>query len=91
MTVKKLHFEAAAQYRMSQEDLEKGRYGEEIGRMQYAEILVKQALGAVKSGMSDAVISDLKVGKGSLDLTGISLAYFMTKPDSRYKPYWHLL
>ncbi len=61
MTIKKLHFEAAAHYRMSQEDLEKGRYGEEIGRMRYAETLVKQALASVKSGMSDAVVSDLKV------------------------------
>ena len=56
-----MHFEAAAQYRLSQEDLEKSRYGEEIARLRVAEGLVKKGLDVNKKGVSDAVISDLKV------------------------------
>lgn len=56
-----MHFEAAAQYRLSQESLEKGRYGEEIARLKVAEGLAKKGLDAGKRGVGDAVVSDLKV------------------------------
>lgn len=55
-----MHFEAAAQYRLSQEDFEKSRYGEEIGRLKVAEGLAKKGLDA-KKGVAEAVITDLKV------------------------------
>lgn len=57
-----MHFEAAAQFRLSQEDLEKGRYGEEIGRLKVAEGLAKKGLDAARKGVADSVVSDLKVG-----------------------------
>ncbi|WWC90377.1 pH-response regulator protein palA/RIM20 [Kwoniella dendrophila CBS 6074] len=60
ITVKQSHFEAAAQYRLSQEDLEKSRYGEEIARLRVAEGLTKKGLDAGKKGVADSVISDLK-------------------------------
>ncbi|WWC71251.1 pH-response regulator protein palA/RIM20 [Kwoniella pini CBS 10737] len=60
ITVKQNHFEAAAQYRLSQEDLEKSRYGEEIARLRVAEGLAKKGLEAGKKGVADSVISDLK-------------------------------
>ncbi|GHJ85349.1 hypothetical protein NliqN6_1751 [Naganishia liquefaciens] len=60
VTVKRYHFDAAAQYRLSMDDLEKGRYGEEIARLQQAESLAKKALEAVKPGLGGAVTSDLK-------------------------------
>jgi programmed cell death 6-interacting protein len=56
-----MHFEAAAQYRLSQDDLEKSRYGEEIARLRVAEGLAKKGLDVGKKGVSDAVISDLRV------------------------------
>lgn len=56
-----MHFEAAAQYRLSQEDLEKSRYGEEIARLRAAEGLAKKGLDTGKKGVADAVVSDLKV------------------------------
>ena len=55
-----MHFEAAAQYRLSQEDLEKSRYGHEIGRLKVAEGLAKKGLDA-KKGVAEAVVADLKV------------------------------
>lgn len=55
-----MHFEAAAQYRLSQEDLEKSRYGEEIGRLKVAEGLAKKGLDARK-GVAEAVVADLRV------------------------------
>ena len=61
ITIKQMHFEAAAQYRLSQEDLEKNRYGEEIARLRVAEGLAKKGLDMSKSGVADAVIQDLKV------------------------------
>ncbi|ORY32117.1 BRO1-like domain-domain-containing protein [Naematelia encephala] len=60
VTVKQMHFEAAAQYRLSQEDLEKGRYGEEIARLKVADAAAKKGLDAGKRGVADSVISDLK-------------------------------
>jgi programmed cell death 6-interacting protein len=59
--VKQLHFEAAAQYRLSQEDLEKSRYGEEIARLRVAEGLTKKGLDAGKKGVADSVVSETKV------------------------------
>jgi len=61
MTVKSMHFEAAAQYRLSQEDLEKNRYGSEISRLRVAEGLAKKGLDAGKRGVVDSVVADLKV------------------------------
>lgn len=61
MTVKSMHFEAAAQFRLSQEDLEKNRYGDEIARLRVAEGLAKKGLDIGKKGVSDSVIQDLKV------------------------------
>ncbi|KAJ9095781.1 hypothetical protein QFC20_006576 [Naganishia adeliensis] len=66
VTVKRYHFEAAAQYRLSMDDLEKGRYGEEIARLQLAETMAKKALDAVKPGLGGAVTSDLKSLQGIL-------------------------
>ncbi|KAJ9125522.1 hypothetical protein QFC22_000483 [Naganishia vaughanmartiniae] len=66
VTVKRYHFEAAAQYRLSMDDLEKGRYGDEIARLQLAETLAKKALDAVKPGLSTAVSSDLRSLQGIL-------------------------
>jgi hypothetical protein len=57
-----MHFEAAAQYRLSQEDLEKSRYGEEIARLRVAEACAKKGLDTGKRGVADAVIADLRVG-----------------------------
>lgn len=57
-----MHFEAAAQFRLSQEDLEKSRYGEEIGRLKVAESLAKKGVDAARKGVADSVVSDLKVG-----------------------------
>ena len=59
--MKQLHFEAAAQYRLSQEDLEKSRYGEEIARLKVAEACAKKGLDTGKRGVADAVIADLRV------------------------------
>jgi hypothetical protein len=61
ITVKQLHFEAAAQYRLSQEDLEKSRYGEEIARLKVAEACAKKGLDTGKRGVANSVIEDLKV------------------------------
>jgi programmed cell death 6-interacting protein len=65
ITVKQLHFEAAAQYRLSQEDLEKSRYGEEIARLKVAEACAKKGLDTGKRGVADAVIADLRVRPSS--------------------------
>ena len=56
-----MHFEAAAQYRLSQDDLESRRYGNEIARLRVAEGLAKKGLDAGKKGVADSVSSDLKV------------------------------
>jgi programmed cell death 6-interacting protein len=61
ITVKQMHFEAAAQYRLSQDDLDKSRYGEEIARLRVAESLAKKGLDTGKRGVADAVVADLRV------------------------------
>ncbi|WWD19366.1 pH-response regulator protein palA/RIM20 [Kwoniella shandongensis] len=66
ITVKQMHFEAAAQYRLSQEDLEKSKYGEEIARLRVAEGLAKKGLDAGRKGVADAVVSDLKNLQGAV-------------------------
>lgn len=59
--MKQLHFEAAAQYRLSQEELEKSRYGEEIARLRVAEGLTKKGIDAGRRGVADSVLSETKV------------------------------
>jgi programmed cell death 6-interacting protein len=66
MTIKQIHFEAAAQWRMSREELNKGKYGEEIARLKLAESLAKKGLSAAK-GVADAVAGDLRVRWTCLD------------------------
>ncbi len=56
-----MHFEAAAQYRLSQEELEKSRYGDVVARLKVAEGLAKKGLDAGKKGVADSVTSDLRV------------------------------
>jgi hypothetical protein len=72
MTVKSNHFEAAAQYRMSQDDLERNKYGSEIGRLRVAEGLAKKGLDAGKRGVPESVVADLKVNcaDSRTELTG---------------------
>lgn len=60
MTVKQIHFEAAAQWRMSREDLNKGKHGEEIARLKVADGLAKKGLSSTK-GVAEAVVGDLRV------------------------------
>ncbi|ODN73147.1 pH-response regulator protein palA/RIM20 [Cryptococcus amylolentus CBS 6039] len=60
ITTKQMHFEAAAQFRLSQDDLEKSRYGEEIARLRVAESLAKKGLDATKRGVTESVTTDLK-------------------------------
>lgn len=60
-----MHFEAAAQYRLSQEDFEKSRYGEEIARLRVAEGLTKKGIDAGKKGVAESVVSETKVSIGS--------------------------
>ena len=61
ITVKQMHFEAAAQYRMSQDALHRSKYGEEIARLRVAEGLAKKGVDASRRGVAEAVVSDLKV------------------------------
>ncbi|EJT53233.1 hypothetical protein A1Q1_07157 [Trichosporon asahii var. asahii CBS 2479] len=63
------HFEAAAQYRLSRDDNEKAKYGEEIGRLRVAETLAKKGLDAGRKGVSDNVMSDLKQLQGVVKST----------------------
>lgn len=58
--MKQHHFEAAAQYRMSKEDVNKARYGVEISRLRVAEGLVKKGLSNTR-GVAESVVSDMKV------------------------------
>jgi programmed cell death 6-interacting protein len=58
--MKQLHFGAAAQYRMSKEDVNKSRYGVEISRLRVAEGLAKKGLSNTR-GVADSVVSDLRV------------------------------
>lgn len=67
--MKQCHFEAAAQYRLSRDDNEKAKYGEEIGRLRVAETLAKKGLDAGRKGVSDNVMSDLKQLQGVVKST----------------------
>jgi hypothetical protein len=58
-----LHFEAAAQYRLSQEDFEKCKYGEEIARLRLAEGLTKKGIDAGKRGVAESVVAETKVSQ----------------------------
>lgn len=60
ITVKSMHFEAAAQYRLSKDDLEKARYGDEIARLRIAEGLAKKGLDLGKKSVAESVLGDLK-------------------------------
>ena len=71
MTIKQLHFEAAAQWRMSREDLNKSRYGDEIARLKVADGLAKKGL-TVGKGVADSVLGDLKVSRWSTVLIAVS-------------------
>ncbi|KDN53419.1 BRO1-domain-containing protein [Tilletiaria anomala UBC 951] len=66
LTVKRLHFRAAAQYRKSRDDMESNRYGDELGRLQAAEVDVKKALDASKRNVSDTIVSDLRSLHGTI-------------------------
>lgn len=64
MTIKKWHFAAAAQYRKSVDDLSANRYGDEIGRLKVAETAIKRAFDAPRTGISEALLADLKSLQG---------------------------
>lgn len=64
MGIKRWHFAAAAQFRKSTDDLSANRYGDELGRLRLAEQYTKKAGEISKSGVSDAIISDLKSLQG---------------------------
>lgn len=66
ITVKSMHFEAAAQYRLSQDDLEKSRYGDEIARLRIADGLAKKGLDMGKKNVVDSVLGDLKVSQSTV-------------------------
>lgn len=61
-----MHFEAAAQYRLSQDDLEKSRYGDEIARLRIADGLAKKGLDMGKKNVVDSVLGDLKVSQSTV-------------------------
>ncbi|KAF9779034.1 BRO1-domain-containing protein [Thelephora terrestris] len=57
---KALHFDAAAQYRKANEELEGRKYGQEIGRLQSARKKAKEGIDiARKGGASASVLNDL--------------------------------
>ena len=59
---KALHFDAAAQYRMSLVDLEQHRYGHEISRLTEAKNIAKKAYDhARRQLVSKPVLNDVKV------------------------------
>lgn len=68
ISIKQIHFEAAAQYRMSKEELNKSKYGIEIARLRVAEGLAKKGLSNTR-GVADSVTSDLKVGSSAQERT----------------------
>ncbi|TPX67068.1 hypothetical protein SpCBS45565_g04044 [Spizellomyces sp. 'palustris'] len=68
MQIKSNHFRAAAQYRKSQECLASGKYGEEIARLQSAQVYVKKAMdNALYKKASSYVQSDLKNLQATLE------------------------
>ena len=59
---KALHFEAAAQYRMSLVDLEQHRYGHEIARLTEAKRIAQNAYdNARRQLVARPVLNDVKV------------------------------
>ncbi|GAA5926339.1 hypothetical protein JCM1841_005538 [Sporobolomyces salmonicolor] len=62
MQLKKLHFAAVAQYRRSIDDLGANRYGDELGRLQLADQLLRDALAlkVPKGGVLEMVVRDAK-------------------------------
>lgn len=62
LRVKTLHFRAASQYRKSKDDLEGGRYGDELGRLQIAWRLVAQGqreVSRTRGPVGNVIASDL--------------------------------
>ncbi|KAH7927929.1 pH-response regulator [Leucogyrophana mollusca] len=58
---KQYHFEAAAQYRKSIDDLEANRYGDEIRRLSLAEVEAKKGYAIARRGaVAPAVLQDIK-------------------------------
>ncbi|KAI0749790.1 pH-response regulator [Daedaleopsis nitida] len=61
LETKSLHFQAAAQYRKSLEDLEAHKYGHEIARLMEAQALAKKGYDtARRGGVAQAVQQDIK-------------------------------
>ncbi|KAI9061298.1 pH-response regulator [Trametes sanguinea] len=61
LETKHLHFQAAAQYRKSLEDLEAHRYGHEIARLSAAHTFAKQGYDVARRGsVAQAVTQDIK-------------------------------
>ncbi|KAI0783675.1 pH-response regulator [Abortiporus biennis] len=61
LEAKRYHFEAAAQYRKSVDDLEANRYGHEIARLLLAKHLVDKGYAAAKkNGVAQAVLQDIQ-------------------------------
>jgi programmed cell death 6-interacting protein len=62
LEVKQLHFEAAAHYRKSVEDLEADRYGHEIAHLELAKGVASKAKDIARRGrVAPAVTQDLQV------------------------------
>ncbi|KAF9820903.1 hypothetical protein IEO21_01130 [Rhodonia placenta] len=61
LETKQLHFEAAAQYRKSVDDLEANRYGHELARLTQAQVAAKKGYDiARRGGVAQAVLDDTK-------------------------------
>ncbi|GAA5947758.1 hypothetical protein JCM3775_002946, partial [Rhodotorula graminis] len=60
LAVKHAHFTAVAHYRRSLDDLGANRYGDELGRLQLADVKLKEVALLGKRGVPDAVMHDLK-------------------------------
>lgn len=60
LTIKSLHFSAAAQYRKSMDDLGVNKYGDELGRLSIAATTGKKALAASRKGVAESVVNDIK-------------------------------
>ncbi|KAH9942761.1 pH-response regulator [Amylocystis lapponica] len=61
LETKQFHFEAAAQYRKSVDDLEASRYGHEIARLTQAEATAKKGYDiARRGGVTPVVLQDIK-------------------------------
>ncbi|PCH42163.1 BRO1-domain-containing protein [Wolfiporia cocos MD-104 SS10] len=61
LETKQHHFEAAAQYRKSLDDLEANKYGHEVSRLTQAQLLAKRGYDlARRGGVAQAVLEDIK-------------------------------